>query len=660
MSLLSPLSLAALVAIPLIILLHMRHITPPRRHVASLRFWQAADPRPAESRRLRRPPLTLPLLLQIAAAALLAFALARPATAAQLSALAPGLYAAPRHLIVLLDGSTSMGAAVAPGETRWDAARAAVQSQLAPLREGDVATVLLLGARPQTFTAADNAGLVSLRDRLAALPLPGGRANLDAALELASDLVLPNLRREIVVISDGAATVDPTVVSLANAPVALIVPGGDAAAARENAAIVDIAARPDPDGNGAMGLSVTAVNFGARDLVVPMVLLGDGLEIGRTNVTLAASGEPRTLQWLLPPGITQLTARLEQTDALPADDSATLLLNDASDAASIAPQVLLISDLPGALARALLSIDALHVAVEARDNTAAMTSGGYDLIVFDRTAPPADVLAQITTPTLWIAPPQDGPFAASEEVTDPTVNRLRAGDPLLDGVDLAGVTFGPTPVFVRTAGDEEIVGSSDGPLLFRSQLNGQPALVLTSDPETSNLTKRVSFPILVANMVAALAPNGIPGAIPLGEPLVYEPRAAAQAITVTPPKGEPERIAVAATDSAAGVARDVVFSNTGVPGAYTVTELAAGDQPLGSAQFVVNAGHLQESDLRLNQNLAATLAAASGSDVNAARQERVDLWPLLAVFALGVIVLEWLAILWSGRMARRPTQAAAG
>src|SRR3954452_24891298 len=123
MNLLTPLGLAALVAVPLIVLLHMRHVTPPRRPVPSLRFWEAANPRPAEERRLRRPPLSLPLLLQLAAAALLAFALARPATAAQLAALAPGLHAEPRHLIILLDGSTSMSAlAGSPPLSRWESA----------------------------------------------------------------------------------------------------------------------------------------------------------------------------------------------------------------------------------------------------------------------------------------------------------------------------------------------------------------------------------------------------------------------------------------------------------------------------------------------------------------------------------------------------------
>ena len=124
MNLLAPLGLAALIALPLIVLLHMRHTTPTRRPTPSLRFWEAANPRPADARRLRRPPLTWPLVLQLLAAAVIAIALARPATAAQLAALAPGLHSEPRHLFILLDGSTSMSATTGDGTvSRWDAAR---------------------------------------------------------------------------------------------------------------------------------------------------------------------------------------------------------------------------------------------------------------------------------------------------------------------------------------------------------------------------------------------------------------------------------------------------------------------------------------------------------------------------------------------------------
>jgi len=665
MNLLAPLGMAALVAVPIIILFHMRHTTPTRRPVPSLRFWEAANPLPADARRLRRPPLSLPLLLQIAAAALLAVALARPATAAQLAALAPGLHAEPRHLILLLDGSTSMSAT--PGTTsltRWQAARLEALDRLAPLRQGDVATVILMGTHPVTLTATDDASLIALRERLALIPQPGGRADLDAALALAGDLFLPNLDREIVVISDGAVSADPAVVAGVDAPVTLIIAGRSPQSPgvpfteddeeRANLAVIDISARPSPSGDGTAGLYASVANFGPRSVTVPVSLQGDGLEIGRSDVTIAGGGGVEPLRWLLPPGVAELTVRIEhlEDDALVADNTASLLPGETTTT-TIAPRILLVSDLPGALARALMAIENVQVTVEPSDNLAAVAAGGYDLVVFDRTAPSTETLTKIDTASLWVGPPVGGPFATTQGVIDPQVTRVRAGDSLLAGVDLSGATFGPTPKFTLGAGDEEIVGATEGPLLFRTEVNDQPAVVLTVDPETSNLPKRVAFPVLVANMVEALAPDGIPAAIPLGEPLVYEPRASTASVEVVPPSGEPARLPVfsaetqdegdAASDS---VSRDIVYTDTGAAGVYIVTETDAAGIDLGTTKFVVNAGHARESDLRIDPNLASALATASGSGVIAPREERVDLWPLLALIALLVIAAEWITALW--------------
>ena len=669
MNLIAPLGLVALAAIPVIILFHMRHTTPTRRPVPSLRFWEAAQPQPADERRLRRPPLSLALILQLAAAALLAIALARPATAAQLAALAPGLHSDPQHLIVLLDGSTSMSATAGSASlSRWEMARTEALDRLAPLRQGDVATVILMGTRPVTLTATDDASLIALRERLTLIAQPGGRADLDATLALAGDLFLPNLERNVVVISDGAIAADPGVVAAVSAPIELAIAGGVGSdEERANLAVVDIAARPNPNGEGASQLLASVANFGPSSVTAPVSLLGDGLEIGRSEVTVAAGGAVEPLQWLLPPGVSELTVSIEQSDVLLTDNTASLLLGDAATA-TIAPRILLVSDLPGALARALMAIEDVQVAIEPGDNLAAVAAGGYDLVVFDRTAPPTETLAKIDTPTLWVGPPVGGPFETAEGISEPRVTRVRAGDPLLAGVDLSGATFGPTPVFTLSAGDEEIIGSPEGPLLYRTEVNGQPSVILTVDPETSNLPKRVAFPVLIANMVAALAPDGVPAAIPLGEPLVYEPRASTASVQIAPPSGEPVVLpvfvapAVEEGDASTGaVLRDVVYTDTGAAGAYTVTETDAAGFDVGSTRFIVNAGHPRESDLRANPRLASALAASSGTGVNTPREERFDLWPLLALITLLVIAAEWLTTLRSTRrgVTRQPAHGGA-
>ena len=110
--------------------------------------------------------------------------------------------------------------------------------------------------------------------------------------------------------------------------------------------------------------------------------------------------------------------RIEHADALAADNTASLLPGETATA-TIAPRILLVSDLPGALARALMAIENVQLTIEPGDNLAAIAAGGYDLVVFDRTAPSTETLAKIDTASLWVGPPVGGPFATAEGVTDP-------------------------------------------------------------------------------------------------------------------------------------------------------------------------------------------------------------------------------------------------
>jgi Ca-activated chloride channel family protein len=102
MSFLLPLGLLALLALPIIVLLHLLRERRQRVPVPSLLLW-AHLPRRIDGERSRRLPLTLLLLLHLLVAALLGFALGGPQIA---GALAPNA----RHTALVIDTSTSMAA----------------------------------------------------------------------------------------------------------------------------------------------------------------------------------------------------------------------------------------------------------------------------------------------------------------------------------------------------------------------------------------------------------------------------------------------------------------------------------------------------------------------------------------------------------------------
>jgi hypothetical protein len=419
--------------------------------------------------------------------------------------------------------------------------------------------------------------------------------------------------------------------------------------------VVDLSSRTDPDHPAQPQLYARLLNFGPNSVTAPVALAADGLEVSRQSVTLPPNGGSAELSWALPQGAKQISVKVDASDALPADNEASLVTQGAA-AGNLGLDILLVSDAPAALQRALSALPGAQVTSVPTDGYASAVAGhAFDLLVFDRTAPP-DTAPAPAAPMLFVDPPAGGPFATNGVMTNPTVDRLLAQDPLLQGVDLSGATFGAAPIYQLDRGQDEVVGASQGPLVFRDRVDNQPAIVLAFDLTQSNLPQRVSFPILVANAVAELAPNPLPPSVPLGDPLAYRPRAGATTVRITPPGGAAVDLAVpspaagstgvdASDATTAAQLRDVVFSDTGTPGTYAVQELDAAGGPRGGGSFTVNAGHPRESDLRPNPDLAATLARAKAAGGAGARASLAEWWPLLALFGLALLAVEWIVAL---------------
>jgi Ca-activated chloride channel homolog len=641
LSLLAPIGLIALLAAPFIIVLHMRHTTPIEQRVPALRFWRSAAPVTTVEARFQIPPLTLVLILQVLAAVALALALARPAVSLGIGDLMSR--AEPQHLIVLLDGSSSMAAMDAPeGVSRYEAARDLAIGRLGGLGDGDTATVVLMGTRMETFQASDLPAIQALSRELAGIALPGGMAEVDAALQLVADLDLPDVRERIVLVTDGAIAVDPSIAEQIRVPIELHQVGEPRSG---NLALTEIVSRPSVNRPGEQDLYLQVSNFGDDRQRSTALIVADGEEFYRENVDLPPRSASDIVVLGIPEGTRTVIAEVRSSDPLFADNQATLLLQARS---GFGTRVLYVGDTLSHLYRALgvipgVSIESISSMESLQGN---LPPGPFDLVVYESATPKPEDFPD--TPMLAVAPPRDSVTPAIGVMTAPELARVRAHDALLRGVDLTGLVVREAPVHELDSTAVEIAGAESGPLIYRTQRWGpeQPAVVITFDLEESNLPARVAFPILIANAVYELVPAPVPATVALGSSIAYTPQSGATTIRIIDPLGStidtPVRSAKddGAFEGASREARSVTFTSTGSSGIYSVQELSGDGRVLDGAQFVVNAGHAEESDLHANADLDASLALAGSGTEEASRSLHREIWPLLLIVAAVALLLE--------------------
>jgi Ca-activated chloride channel family protein len=611
MTFLQPLGLALLALLPIIVLLHMLRVRRQQFHVPTTYFWMQALRDIREQPKLRRPPVTLLLILQLLIATLAALALSRPMV---YGALAGGEFHA-SHTLLLLDVSASMQATdVTP--SRFAAAKAQADDIITGLDPAASITLIRMGVTPSILYSGEDLGLA--RNALSAVEAGGGSANVREALRLATSLVKPGIRNRIIVLSDLAFSPDQAdLTKLGQMPASVeFVPFGAAAA---NRAVTLLAARPVPGSTTRYQLLARVANF-SGEVVTPTVrVLADGLPVETRQIRLNG-GAQVDLRWDLPPGATRAEVRITGEDVLPVDDVAQLVLPTQASR-----RLVVVSEKPDVLKRVLAAIPGTEVQIVSPKSY--RPDSGAAVTVFDGFLP--EVYPQGAL--LIINPPRNNQVFPSEgDSTNTAITRLQTNSRLLDAVDLSSVTIAQAQRMKLPPWANEVIGAEAGPLLFEGTFSNKAVAVMTFNLNESNLPSRVGFPILMSNLINHLAPEGLPQAAEPGQPIVLRTGPQVGSVTILKPDGTAERFPGGST---------IVFGATEAAGRYVVTEApASGGQPR-ERFFTVNAGSDSESDLRNPRE--PRLTAAPPGQIAAGPPRGREIWPLLGLVALGVLLVEW-------------------
>ncbi|MGI8828087.1 MAG: vWA domain-containing protein [Chloroflexota bacterium] len=607
MTLLAPLALfLALAAVP-IVLMYVLKPRRPEQEVPSTLLWRRAFEDVQASAPWQRLRPNLLLLLQLLVLAALVLVLAHPA------------YSQTRtftgDVIVIVDQSPAMQATdVSP--SRFAAAIERAHTVASQLSADSVMSVIGMGAQPRlivdesTDRRVIDRGIDSLR--------PGvGTPNISASVSIASSLARDGEPTRVIVLTsrDSGIRVPSQPYHFGLQVIRL---GGRL----HDLAIAAFQASRIPRHTEAM---LTIKNFGVDAARADLNLYADG-QLADVRPLSIAPGQQQDLFWTqLPAGINQLQARLAIHDDMVIDKRAQVVLPSAS-----IRSVLLVTRGNPWLTVALQLDRSLRVVVERPQEYAPAQSQGFDLVVFDGLLP--HILP--SSGVLLVAPGSGssnllrfGRLMPAGAVSSATIPAADGRSSILQYVDLSDVHVANVRRTRLPHWLLPLALARDQTVLAVGEHDGSRLAVMPFNLQRSDWPLRISFPIVIHNLVEYLAPALRLSTVNVtaGEAVGLTVGGGVREIDVSRPDGGIDRL-----HPPFGT-----FVDTAAPGVYTVREVGAETR---SATFASNLSAVRGAPAPGPETIQL---GALGSHGGPGRRVPADVAWLAALAALGLLSLEW-------------------
>ena len=585
MSFLAPAALGLLsLSIPLVVL-YMLRSRRRRLEVPSIRMWVGEEQYVSAALPWQRLKITAALILQLLALIAFSLLLARPFFQEE-TLLGP-------HTVLVIDSSGSMAM-----EGRLESAKAEARRIVGDASEARLVSVVEAGSRSRVLAAfsRDPEEAIAAIDSIGA---GGGVEDLEGALRLARGLATPDRPSSILLLTDGgtqASLIEP----VANVRHLEFWAVGD------NVAIT--AFGTGTPGQGGSRVFIEIASFSNRRETVTAELAVDGLRVATVEVSLDPGiREQKIVTVDAGPGQAVEVELIDRDDSLPLDDRSALILGGGVDLS-----VVVTGEGSPFLDALLRSVDGVRPAVGAPP----------DLVIQD-----GGDASQIDRPA-WLIAPEVLPAGLEVvgRLENPVVTFQRAGEPILEGLDLSSVGIAEADI-VEAVGWLPLVQAGDVPLVLLGDIGGHRAVYFAFDLARSNLPVDVAFPILGARLLDWLGGNRLStaGTASAGTPLpLTTPAGGAAQITL--PGGELQTVSDAVLE----------FTDTEAPGTFAVEyagpEGAVVAGFLAARQFVA-----AESAGPSRTILTVSDAAATPAAINLLRE-----WgPLILMALLVLVLLEW-------------------
>jgi Ca-activated chloride channel family protein len=610
MSFLTPAFLALAGIAGPIILLYMLRLRRREIPISSTLLWQRLmKDREANApwQKLRR---NLLLILQLLILAMLVLALGRP--------FIPVPSVAAGSVALLIDASASMSATDMPGgQSRFEVAQDTARQLVNELASNEVMTVIAAGPTPQVLTPPTN-DRAALREAISQAEPTATIADWEAALALAGASIAGQQEPTIIILSDGGL---PDDLPALPATISYIAIGQSA----DNLAITALATRALGD---APQLFAAVTNFSDQDADVIISFEVDG-ELHSAEALTIPAGQSEDLTITdLPDTTNVIRAELSAPAEGRLDDQ--LALDDVAYAVYTPPatgQLLLVTEGNLFLEQVFAAIPTLE---GFRTPPGDLPETPFDLVIFDGWIP--DELPN--TNLLIINPPQTSELFTVAGTFENTRFRQQADDPILSFVDFEDIAVREA-VLIQTPGwAQTLVEAEGGPLLLAGTIGSRRVAILTFDLHASDLPLKISYPILMANLLEWFAParpfDAPEGRRP-GETLVIRPQAATTDYRIVKPDGVVLRYEVEE--------EPLTFTSTGLLGVYDV-QLLNGEDIQNDSAFAVNLFAPVESNIAPRETILIGEAEVTRGE-EAERTGEREFWAVLAILAILILLIEW-------------------
>lgn len=562
------------------------------------------------------------LLLQLIAAALLIFALSRP--------FFRYTTIGGRNVILVIDGSASMGATDVPG-SRLAAAKRRAHELIGQRKPGDLMMILLAAQRPQTLTGfTRDAG--ELSRAIDSITLHHTPSNMRESLSLAADLVSSqtNDNGVIELISDGGFE-DEEGGSPASASNSSLNLGSlnlgkthlrfhPIGVRQNNVGIVSVDFRPNLGKEKTVQLLVVTKNFTKETKKFSQEIRAENRLVEANEIELKPGAEDVTPYDIPEPANPiRMQVKLDIKDDLEIDNAASLVLKPRKQI-----KVLLVGEENIFLQNALTVDPTITLS-----KTAGFTSGaGFDVVIFNGSAP---------------AKLPDGNYLFLHCVSDQTPVRVEGSTegvvpadwekthPVMRYQDFSGLRFGSVMKATAQGWGEELAVADSGALIVVGERGKSRTVFVAFDLNYSNFPLRVGFPIFMSNATRWLAVgsnSGEQGLVQTGNILAIPAPTGLSNITITRPDGSKRQLRV-------GERGGAVFDEADLIGHYT----AEGQN--FNFPFAANLASMTESNTTPKQTVV--VANNPMPMPNRKIPANWEFLPIAILVALGLLAFEWWA-----------------